>query len=194
MCKSKNDCVNTLAIWGGISSRTVLAVTALLDEYGWNTEGNYFQPCWVSLSPGVVLSTHVEFLQCFVTLCVRTALWSLWATCPFHILHNTDKSTVTLEMILHAFSNQVSEWHEYFKTSQVSAQEDSHSQNQPPAKQKIWKILKLIQEDHCWTIHHLSHVNGISYGVCQETITKYLNMHCTAAKSVTWLLILNHKQ
>jgi hypothetical protein len=48
---------------------------------------------------------------------------------------------------------------------------------------KLLKILS-IDENRCRTIHELAGTIDISYGVCQEILTEYLNMHHIAAKFV----------
>jgi hypothetical protein len=51
----------------------------------------------------------------------------------------------------------------------------------------------LIYEDRRPTIHELADTAGISYGVCQESLTENLNMRRILAKFVLQLLINNQK-
>jgi hypothetical protein len=44
--------------------------------------------------------------------------------------------------------------------------------------ENVEKFWELIHEDHCWTIHELADIVGISYGVCQEILTE--NLTCAA--------------
>jgi hypothetical protein len=68
--------------------------------------------------------------------------------------------------------------------------------DQTPAEQQkmLKKIIELIHEDHCWTVHELTDTIGISYGVCQEILTENFNMRCVAAKFVPRLLTNDQKQ
>jgi hypothetical protein len=50
--------------------------------------------------------------------------------------------------------------------------------------ENVEKIQELIHEDHRRTIHELTDTIGISYGVCQETLTETLNMHCIVMQFV----------
>jgi hypothetical protein len=60
--------------------------------------------------------------------------------------------------------------------------------------ENVEKILNLVQEDCCQTIHELTDTTGISYGVCQVMLTENLNMCRTAAKFVPQFLTNNQKQ
>jgi hypothetical protein len=79
----------------------------------------------------------------------------------------------------------VFEWHSRFKAGRVSA-EDEKCSGRPSTSKMIKtaeKIQKLIHKDHHGTIHQLPDTTGISYGVCQEILTKNLNMHHVAPSS-----------
>jgi hypothetical protein len=47
----------------------------------------------------------------------------------------------------------------------------------------VEKIWELIHEDRHQTIHKLTGILGISYGVCQEVVTENLNMQRIAISS-----------
>lgn len=100
-------------------------------------------------------------------------------------------ATKTLEMLLHAFGQcslgqtQSFEWNTHFKVSQMSVQEDECS-GQPITNRMPENVKKKIHElflyNHHQTIHHLSPINEISYGACQEILVENLNMHYIAVK------------
>jgi hypothetical protein len=111
-------------------------------------------------------------------------------------------ATKTLGMLHEAFGEHyfsrtaVFEWHSYFKTAQVSV-EDDECLGQPStskATENVEKIRELIPKDHHQTTHELTDTVGISYGVCQEILTENLNMHRIAAKFVPRLLTNDQKQ
>jgi bacterioferritin-associated ferredoxin len=50
--------------------------------------------------------------------------------------------------------------------------------------ENVEEIQELVHEDRCQTIHELADTVGINCGDCQEILTEYLNIHCTAMKFV----------
>jgi hypothetical protein len=50
-----------------------------------------------------------------------------------------------------------------------------------------------MHKDSCWTIHEPTGTARISYGVCQEKLTKDLNMNHSVMEFVPKLLINDHK-
>jgi hypothetical protein len=60
--------------------------------------------------------------------------------------------------------------------------------------ENVEKIRELIHEDRHRTIDELTDTVGISYGVCQEILTEYLNMRRIAMKFVPRLLRNDQKQ
>jgi hypothetical protein len=91
----------------------------------------------------------------------------------------------------------VFEWHSRFKVSWVSAEDDCQLSGRPSTRrmtENVDKIWELIHEDHRWTIHELADTVGISYGVCQEILTKNLNVRHIATKFVPQLLTIDQKK
>jgi histone-lysine N-methyltransferase SETMAR len=78
----------------------------------------------------------------------------------------------------------------------VSAEGDERSW--PPSTSKTAenaeKIRELIHEDRRRTSHELADTVGISYGICQETLTENFNMRRISAKFVPRLLTNDQKQ
>jgi hypothetical protein len=68
----------------------------------------------------------------------------------------------------------------------VSVEDDECSERPTTSKttENVEKIQELIHEDHGQTILELADTIGISYGVCQEILTEYLNMRRISAKFV----------
>jgi hypothetical protein len=71
----------------------------------------------------------------------------------------------------------VFEWHSCFKAGRGSVEDDEHSGR--PSTIKTTENVEKIRE----LIHELADTVGISYGVCQEILTKNLNMRCIAPSS-----------
>jgi hypothetical protein len=97
--------------------------------------------------------------------------WQNRATCLHQVLH--ESNTKTLKMLLENISLSclpVFEWHSRFKAGRVSFEDEEHSGQPSTSKmtENVEKIRKLINEDHCRTIHGHADTTGISYGVCQE--------------------------
>jgi hypothetical protein len=111
-------------------------------------------------------------------------------------------TTKTLEMLHGAFGEHslaltaVFEWYSCFKASRVSLEDDECSGRPRTSKttENVEKIQELIHEDHCQTIHEPTDTTGISYAVCQESLTENLNTHHTATKPVPRLLTIDLKQ
>jgi hypothetical protein len=89
-------------------------------------------------------------------------------------------TTETLEMLCEASGEHylswtvVFEWHSHFKAGRVSVEVDKRL-GQPSTRkmtENVEKIRELINEDCHRTIHELADTVGISYGVCQEVLTK----------------------
>jgi hypothetical protein len=107
-------------------------------------------------------------------------------------------ATETLEILREAFGEHslsqivAFKWH----SCRVSV-EDDESSGQPSSSkmtENAEKIREPIQEDCCRTIHDLTDTVLISYGVCKEILTEYLNMYHIAANFVRWLMTNNQKQ
>jgi hypothetical protein len=77
----------------------------------------------------------------------------------------------------------------------VSVEDDECSGRPSTSKttENAEKIWELIYEDRRRTIHELADTVGISYGVCQETLTENLNMRRIAEKFVLRLLTNDQK-
>ena len=111
-------------------------------------------------------------------------------------------ATETLDMLRQAFHDhalgrtQVFEWHARFKSGRESIEDDLRSGRPITSKtpENIAKVKELILEDRRQTIHELSTLVGIGYGVCQEILTEDLNMRRIAAKFVPRLLTTDQKQ
>jgi hypothetical protein len=82
---------------------------------------------------------------------------------------------VLRETVGEQLSNQtaVSEWHSCFKAGRVSV-EDERSGRPTVFKttENVEKIPAFLHEDCYRTIHELAETAGISYGDCQEILTK----------------------
>jgi hypothetical protein len=111
-------------------------------------------------------------------------------------------TTETLEMLREALREHslsrtaVFEWHSSFKDGRMSVEDDEHSGRPSNSKttENVEKIQELIHEDRHRTIHELADTVGNSYGVCQEILTKNLNMRCNATMFVPRLLTNDQKQ
>jgi hypothetical protein len=80
----------------------------------------------------------------------------------------------------------VFKWHPCFKRVSVSVEDDECS-GLPSANkttENVERIIEPIHKDHHQTIHELAGATGISYGVCQEILTKDLDMHHIASEFV----------
>jgi hypothetical protein len=108
-------------------------------------------------------------------------------------------ATKTLEMLCETFGEHslsqtaVFEWHSRFEAGWVSVEDNEHSEWPSTSKTTTLKNQELIHEDRHRTIHELADTAGISYGVCQESLTENLNMHRIATKFVlfpySWQMI-----
>jgi hypothetical protein len=70
----------------------------------------------------------------------------------------------------------------------VSVEDDKRSRRPSTSKTKdnVEKIREHIHKEISQTIHELADTTGISYGVCQETLTENFNMlHCSEVCSMT---------
>jgi hypothetical protein len=78
----------------------------------------------------------------------------------------------------------------------VSAEYDECSRRPSTSKttENVQKIWQFIHEGHRQTIHELTNTTGISYRVCQESLTGNLNMVCIAAKFVPPILTNDKRQ
>jgi hypothetical protein len=100
-------------------------------------------------------------------------------------------ATKTLDMLCEAFGEHslsqtgVFEWHSCFKASRVSIEDNKFSGRPSTSKvtENVEKIGELIYEDCLRTIYELAETTGISYRVCQESLTENLNMCRTAPSS-----------
>jgi hypothetical protein len=101
----------------------------------------------------------------------------------------SESATKTLEMLCEAFGEHSLsrtagfECHSRFKACRVSVEDDDRSGRPSTSKMTdVEKIRELIHEDRRRTIYELADTVWISYGVCQEILTKNLNM-CRIAPS-----------
>lgn len=111
-------------------------------------------------------------------------------------------ATDTLGMLRQAFPDnalgrtQVFEWHARFKSGRESVEDEERPGRPITSKtpEKVERIRELIREDRRQTIHEISALVGIGYGVCQEILTENLKMRRIAAKFVPRLLTTDQKQ
>jgi hypothetical protein len=74
---------------------------------------------------------------------------------------------------------QVFQLHAWFKTSRTSMVDDKHTGRSTSCTtpETIALIKELVHQDQRWTIHNIDEEVGISYGTCQQVLTK--NCTCT---------------
>jgi hypothetical protein len=146
-------------------------------------------PCDTTLWTRIVFTRLLFLLRVLFHLRWMTELNNVSASS--YVWSSVKFSTKTLEMLGQAFGEHslgwtvVFEWHSRLKTGRVSVEDDERSGWPSISKttENVEKLRELIHKDRHRTIHELADTVGISYCVCQEILTEFLNMHRTAPSS-----------